>query len=80
MEKEFGWKKGYTLEDINRLRKRLYAEYDNLKKIEKLNDPLRYKYLPKSYYAERLFIMHITPWSVDYISRLLTYRFKNERR
>lgn len=78
MSKGLGWKKGYSQEDISLLRERLYAEYDKLKAEERVSNPVRYKYLPKSYYAEKLYDMHITPWKIEYISRLLTYRYRNE--
>lgn len=78
MSKGLGWKKGYSQEDISSLRDNLYKEYDRLKAEEKLANPMRYKYLPKSYYAEKLFDMKISPWTVEYINRLLTYRHRNE--
>jgi hypothetical protein len=80
MSKGLGWKKGYSQEDISSLRVRLYEEYDKLKDEEKAANPMRYRYLPKSYYAEKLFDMHITPWTIEYISRLLTYRYRNDDR
>lgn len=78
MGKGLGWKKGFSQEDISALREKLYAEYDHLKAEERAANPVRYKYLPKSYYAEKLYDMRITPWTIEYISRLLTYRYRNE--
>lgn len=79
MKKELGWKKGFSMEDISSLRLKLYEEFDRLQDEAKRTDPLLHKYLPKNFYAEKLYLSRITPWTLDYIRRLLTYRIKNER-
>jgi hypothetical protein len=71
-----GRKKGCTDEEAKTLRHRLYAEFDKLRSEESSTDALRASYLPRSYYVDRLFEMHIAPWSKSRIRRLLMYRYK----
>jgi hypothetical protein len=71
-----GRKRGCTDEEAKTLRHRLYAEFDKLRSEESSTDALRASYLPRSYYVDRLFEMHIAPWSKSRIRRLLMYRYK----
>jgi hypothetical protein len=71
-----GRKKGCTDEEAKTLRHRLYAEFDKLRSEESSTDALRASYLPRSYYVDRLFELHIAPWSKSRIRRLLMYRYK----
>ena len=71
-----GRKKGCTDEEAKTSRHRLYAEFDKLRTEESATDALRASYLPRSYYVDRLFEMHIAPWSKSRIRRLLMYRYK----
>ena len=61
-------------------RQRLYDEYDRLYAEEKSKDPVRAMFLPRAYYIEKLFELHIAPWSKSRIRRLLIYRFRDDRK
>lgn len=69
-----GRKKGCTDTQAVTLRQELYLAFDNLRKEERLADATRASYLPRAYYIEKLFNMHIAPWSKSRIGRLLIYR------
>lgn len=61
-------------------RQRLYDEYDRLCAEERSNDPIRAMYLPRAYYIDKLFDLHIAPWSKSRIRRLLMYRYSDDRK
>lgn len=73
-----GRKKGCTDEEAKSLRQRLYDEYDRLLLSEKNSDPLKASYLPRAYYIDKLFEIHIASWSKSRIRRLLMYRYKQD--
>lgn len=61
-------------------RRQLYEHYDILCSEERMLDPIRAMHLPRSYYIEKLFDLHIASWSKSRIRRLLIYRFKDDRK
>lgn len=69
-----GRKKGCTDAQAVILRQELYVAFDKLRREERLADATRASYLPRAYYIDKLFNMHIAPWSKSRICRLLTYR------
>jgi hypothetical protein len=73
-----GRKKGCTDEEAKTLRHRLYAEYDRLRMEESSTDAVRAGYLPRSYYIDKLYDLHIASWSKSRIRRLLMYRYQIE--
>ncbi|MBO5018167.1 MAG: hypothetical protein J6J71_03710 [Prevotella sp.] len=75
-----GRKKGCTDEEAYHLRLRLFEEYDRLMALEKVEDATRASFLPRGYYIEKLFALHIAPWSKSRIRRLLMYRYKRDER
>lgn len=75
-----GRKKGCTDIEAHMLRARLYDAYDNLVREERTENAMRAEYLTRGYYIEKLFAMHIAPWSKSRIRRLLIYRYKDERK
>lgn len=75
-----GRKKGYCDTECERLRKVIYDAYDRLWCEELATDPVRARHLPRAYFVDKLYDMHITPWSKRNILRLLMYRVKYERK
>jgi hypothetical protein len=75
-----GRKKGYCDVECERLREIIYTAYDDLWRAELESDPIRARHLPRAYFVEKLYNMHITPWSQRNILRLLIYRIKYERK
>lgn len=74
-----GRKKGCTDEEAVSLRHRLYMAYDELRQTERSQDNIRAGFLPRTYYVQKLFDMHIASWSKSRIRRLLMYRCKYEQ-
>lgn len=74
-----GRKKGSTDKTVTALRERLYRLFDEMVLKEREENELRAQFLPRSYYVERLFELHITNWSRRNILRLLTERVRYER-
>lgn len=75
-----GRKKGYCDTECERLRSVIYEAYDTLWRQEIETDPIRAHYLPRAYFVDKLYEMHITPWSKRNILRVLIYRIKDEQR
>lgn len=75
-----GRKKGCTDEEAHSLRLKLYETYDALMTMERADDAIRASFLPRGYYIEKLFDMHIASWSKSRIRRLLMYRYRDERK
>lgn len=75
-----GRKKGYCDTECDRLRKVIYNAYDTLWKQELEADPTRAHHLPRAYFVDKLYDMHITPWSKRNILRLLIYRVRYEHK
>lgn len=74
-----GRKKGCTDEEAVLLRHKLYEAYDELRQNEKSQDHIRAGFLPRTYYVQKLYDMHIASWSKSRIRRLLMYRCKYEQ-
>lgn len=74
-----GRKRGVSDDEARRLREMVVAEYDRLVAEERNKDSNTALYLPTKYYVDKLFDMHIVPWSWSYIHKVITNRFRNER-
>lgn len=61
---------------MNESKERLISEFYKLQEEERSQSVLRWQYLPKTYYAARLFEMHIVPYTESYIRRILIYHLR----